>query len=135
MTLVPAAVSFASLQLLKDKLFTTVRGERQISSTALNTDCGKRFRCAPAPEIACIKSLIRGTRGVALTVPRVPTIIVCTSLLWRANRPGKLNRPASQWLLRMAPKYIFVTGGVVSSLGKGVAASSIGCLLESRGFK
>src|SRR6266702_3479147 len=36
---------------------------------------------------------------------------------------------------RMAPKYIFVTGGVVSSLGKGVAASSIGCLLESRGFQ
>src|SRR6267154_2657783 len=36
---------------------------------------------------------------------------------------------------RMAPKYIFVTGGVVSSLGKGVAASSIGCLLESRDFK
>jgi CTP synthase len=35
----------------------------------------------------------------------------------------------------MAPKYIFVTGGVVSSLGKGVAASSIGCLLESRGFQ
>src|ERR1700738_2347014 len=35
----------------------------------------------------------------------------------------------------MAPKYIFVTGGVVSSLGKGVAASSTGCLLESRGFK
>src|SRR6266550_4442294 len=35
----------------------------------------------------------------------------------------------------MAPKYIFVSGGVVSSLGKGVAASSIGCLLESRGFQ
>src|SRR5437867_4310684 len=35
----------------------------------------------------------------------------------------------------MKPKYIFVTGGVVSSLGKGVAASSIGCLLESRGFR
>ncbi len=31
-------------------------------------------------------------------------------------------------------KYIFVTGGVVSSLGKGLAAASIGCLLESRGF-
>ncbi|NNE64971.1 MAG: CTP synthase [Pyrinomonadaceae bacterium] len=30
-------------------------------------------------------------------------------------------------------KYIFVTGGVVSSLGKGLAASSIGCLLEARG--
>ncbi len=31
-------------------------------------------------------------------------------------------------------KYIFVTGGVVSSLGKGLAAASIGCLLESRGL-
>lgn len=31
-------------------------------------------------------------------------------------------------------KYIFVTGGVVSSLGKGLAAASIGCLLESRGI-
>ena len=32
-------------------------------------------------------------------------------------------------------KYIFVTGGVVSSLGKGLAAASIGALLEARGFK
>jgi len=32
-------------------------------------------------------------------------------------------------------KYIFVTGGVVSSLGKGIAAASIGCLLESRGLR
>jgi len=32
-------------------------------------------------------------------------------------------------------KYIFVTGGVVSSLGKGIGASSIGCLLESRGLR
>ncbi len=31
-------------------------------------------------------------------------------------------------------KYIFVTGGVVSSLGKGLAASSLGCLLEARGM-
>ncbi len=35
----------------------------------------------------------------------------------------------------MSAKYIFVTGGVVSSLGKGLAAASIGCLLESRGIK
>jgi len=35
----------------------------------------------------------------------------------------------------MATKYIFVTGGVVSSLGKGLAAASIGRLLEARGFK
>src|SRR6202049_2844732 len=35
----------------------------------------------------------------------------------------------------MPAKYIFVTGGVVSSLGKGIAAASIGCLLESRGLR
>lgn len=34
----------------------------------------------------------------------------------------------------MDKKFIFVTGGVVSSLGKGLASASIGCLLESRGF-
>ena len=33
------------------------------------------------------------------------------------------------------PKYIFITGGVISSLGKGVASASIGRLLESRGFR
>lgn len=32
-------------------------------------------------------------------------------------------------------KYIFVTGGVLSSLGKGLASASIGALLEARGFK
>jgi CTP synthase len=34
-----------------------------------------------------------------------------------------------------APRYIFVTGGVVSSLGKGIAAASIGRLLVSRGLR
>ncbi|MGA0792079.1 MAG: CTP synthetase, partial [Burkholderiaceae bacterium] len=32
-------------------------------------------------------------------------------------------------------KFVFVTGGVVSSLGKGIASASIGALLESRGLK
>lgn len=32
-------------------------------------------------------------------------------------------------------KYVFVTGGVVSSLGKGIAAASLGAILESRGLK
>src|SRR4026209_1880951 len=32
------------------------------------------------------------------------------------------------------PKYIFITGGVVSSLGKGLAAASLGCLLEGHGY-
>src|SRR5215475_9262026 len=33
------------------------------------------------------------------------------------------------------PKYIFVTGGVVSGLGKGIAAASIGALMEARGLR
>ena len=32
-------------------------------------------------------------------------------------------------------KFIFITGGVLSSLGKGLSAASIGTLLESRGLK
>jgi CTP synthase len=35
----------------------------------------------------------------------------------------------------MKPKLIFVTGGVLSSLGKGLASASIGALLETRGLK
>ncbi|NLM51689.1 MAG: CTP synthase [Firmicutes bacterium] len=36
---------------------------------------------------------------------------------------------------KVATKYIFVTGGVVSSLGKGITAASLGCLLKCRGLK
>ncbi len=36
---------------------------------------------------------------------------------------------------KMQQKFIFVTGGVVSSIGKGLAAASLGSLLEARGFK
>ena len=35
----------------------------------------------------------------------------------------------------MDTKYIFVTGGVVSSLGQGIISASIGKLLQARGFK
>ena len=34
----------------------------------------------------------------------------------------------------MNRKYIFITGGVVSSLGKGISTSSIGALLRARGY-
>ena len=38
-------------------------------------------------------------------------------------------------MMNMKTKFIFVTGGVVSSLGKGIAASSIGRILKNRGLK
>jgi len=43
--------------------------------------------------------------------------------------PRRATRPSSP------VKYIFITGGVVSSLGKGIAAASLGALLESRGLR
>ena len=33
------------------------------------------------------------------------------------------------------PRYIFITGGVVSSLGKGLASAAMGALLQARGYK
>ena len=70
-----------------------------------------------------------------MTEPPKSRIIFRTSTPWEVKqdlRPVLLRRAQTA---RMAPKYIFVTGGVVSSLGKGVAAASIGCLLESRGYR
>ncbi len=46
-----------------------------------------------------------------------------------SDRPGKPRTPAGE------TRFIFVTGGVVSALGKGIAAASIGRLLVSRGFR
>jgi CTP synthase len=34
-----------------------------------------------------------------------------------------------------ATRYVFVTGGVVSSIGKGIVAASLGRLLKSRGYR
>jgi CTP synthase len=52
----------------------------------------------------------------------------------RAPQPAQFSQQ-NQSEEAMSAKYIFVTGGVVSSLGKGLAAASIGCLLESRGLR
>src|SRR5262249_19926810 len=61
-----------------------------------------------------------------------------------AGRPGTGASPADRPDFELIPmntpdrrttKYIFITGGVLSSLGKGLAAASIGCLLESHGYK
>ena len=42
---------------------------------------------------------------------------------------------STQTTINYSMKYIFVTGGVVSSLGKGLTAASLGTLLENRGLK
>lgn len=54
----------------------------------------------------------------------------------RHSEGGKTNyRIRRDGYSSMATKYIFVTGGVVSSLGKGITAASLGRLLKSRGYK
>src|SRR3990170_3899146 len=58
-----------------------------------------------------------------------------SGIIGRAPLPAAQPCKTIQGEEQMSAKYIFVTGGVVSSLGKGLAASSIGCLLESRGLK
>ncbi len=47
----------------------------------------------------------------------------------------KSAKKAATTTTPLVQKFIFVTGGVVSSIGKGLTAASIGTLLESRGFK
>src|SRR5690606_7709683 len=48
---------------------------------------------------------------------------------------GKLKHNESMEGIITVTKYIFVTGGVVSSLGKGITAASLGRLLKNRGLK
>ncbi|BAH76080.1 CTP synthase [Solidesulfovibrio magneticus RS-1] len=52
-----------------------------------------------------------------------------------AFRRGRRDGPVKQGRHAMKTKFIFVTGGVLSSLGKGLAAASIGALLQARGLK
>mgnify|MGYP000929518261 FL=1 len=52
------------------------------------------------------------------------------------SRPEEIYFPHStNFRLNMTTNYIFVTGGVVSSLGKGIAAASLAAILEARGLK
>ena len=53
-----------------------------------------------------------------------------SEIFWYTDEPSWLiNKMASK------PKFLFVTGGVVSSLGKGILSASLGSLLESKKIK
>ena len=53
----------------------------------------------------------------------------------KKQSPKKPKSPLSSTSEAFQQKFVFVTGGVVSSIGKGLTAASLGTLLESRGFK
>lgn len=63
----------------------------------------------------------------------------CTTLLFsfhcRIEKPLKTKTPRIEFRRRKKMKYVLVTGGVVSGLGKGVTASSIGLLLKACGLR
>jgi len=71
-------------------------------------------------------------RAPLWTPPNAPIFCAAVPPFW--NQAAAQSTPKITEV-GMSAKYIFVTGGVVSSLGKGLAAASIGCLLESRGLK
>jgi CTP synthase len=51
------------------------------------------------------------------------------------NTRGNTKKPAHGTVPSLRQKFVFVTGGVVSSIGKGLTAASLGTLLEARGLK
>lgn len=53
----------------------------------------------------------------------------------KKSRPASRPSPTKSTSKTLVQKYIFVTGGVVSSIGKGLTAASLGTLLEARGLK
>ena len=46
-----------------------------------------------------------------------------------------VESPSGRYMLNPMARYIFITGGVVSSLGKGLASAALGALLQARGYK
>src|SRR5205085_8909835 len=46
-----------------------------------------------------------------------------------------VESPAGRYMLSPMARYIFITGGVVSSLGKGLASAALGAVLQARGYK
>ncbi len=53
----------------------------------------------------------------------------------KKTRAGLVTRTTARSAKKLEQKFIFVTGGVVSSIGKGLTAASLGTLLEARGLK
>ena len=53
----------------------------------------------------------------------------------KANKSKKTKSPRKSRQSPLTQKFIFVTGGVVSSIGKGLSAASLATLLEARGYK
>ena len=88
-------------------------------SVATFTPRGQRLAIAALAGLTVIGEL----RSLGELIERTPGL----------SQIDRLGRPSL--MARRPPKYVFVTGGVVSSLGKGITAASLGRLLKARGLK
>src|SRR5262245_41380465 len=94
-----------------------------------------------ASDLSC--AVRRWSSSASTAVPRSPKCSRASGTAGSTARPTIARPKSSMFDIGSGPrrrgdvptKYIFVTGGVVSSLGKGLASASIGSLLEARGFR
>ena len=118
------------------------RGRASRASTSGSTPTGARRSCASPSLPPHAARAGRGARAAARARARHadPRRAAWTARrAWPSTRREDLERVRAlarpgEGKKRLT-KYIFVTGGVVSSLGKGLAAASIGALLEGHGYK
>ena len=117
------------------------------ATPAARGDARRRPRwSAPKRSNSCARSNTASAsrRSPRLTKPSASTLAKTSSACERsshtpcsapATAPNHLRDPQMQQSDKRPVKYILVTGGVVSSLGKGLAAASIGALLEGHGYR
>src|SRR5262249_49801258 len=55
--------------------------------------------------------------------------------LWTASHPRLVESSGAGYRLSPMARYVFITGGVVSSLGKGLASAALGALLSAHGYR
>ena len=110
----------------------SARHAAEISRPARRARWSSRNRSnssAPWPTASASASSTPATSRPASIRPKTSNAFAQTMLATIPDLRPPMENTARQ------TKYIFVTGGVVSSLGKGLAAASIGALLEGHGYK
>src|SRR5262249_20620032 len=106
-------------------------------------------KCSHQRTVSPIDSLVRSEShepclfnpGITRVIPLDMPASICIILSGISHKPTESGRGLVALTERsfqghaFMPKHIFVTGGVVSSLGKGLTSASIGMLLEHRGLR
>src|SRR6516225_9533931 len=93
--------------------------------------------CRPTRRAATAPACGGGSSEARLPPSARTATASCATLLarrrtWQFSGSGLLRR---EFLEPHMTRFVFVTGGVVSSLGKGIAAASLAAILEARGLK